>query len=249
MSETIHILSGRNLKKEYIRKDRKITALGGVDFHLDRREVLGIVGESGSGKSTLLRLISGIEKPDGGELLHRFEPYHGGNPGECGKFLQMIFQDAYGSFDPHLTMEKSLMEAAGSDVREEMEEILEKVGLDESLLAKRPRNLSGGQCQRMAIARALLRHVEVLLCDEVTSALDVSIQAKVVRLLFELNRKEDLSIIFVSHDIALVSNICDRIMVMKDGKCVEEGPTTEVISNPKSDYTRSLLESSVNLGR
>lgn len=236
------VLSGRDLNKEYISRDRKVRPLQHVDFDLHQGEILGIVGESGSGKSTLLKVISGIEKPDGGMLYHLDKEYTGSKPEKTGKFLQMIFQDAYGSFDPKMSMEKSLKEGTASD-RNEIVRVIGEVGLSEELLDRRPRHLSGGQCQRMSIARALLSHADVLLCDEITSALDVTTQAQVIKLLTEIRDMENVSIILVSHDLALVSMICDRIMVMKDGVVVEEGKTEDVINKPSDEYTRKLLNS------
>ena len=241
-TETRPVLSGRELNKTYRRKDGEVRPLQAVNFDLFPGEILGVVGESGSGKSTLLRVISGIEKPDSGRLLHDGEEYTGSGPAKTGRFMQMIFQNAYGSFDPRMTMEKSLLEGADCG-RDEMLRFIDEVGLDAGLLSRRPRNLSGGQCQRMSIARALMSHAGILLCDEITSALDVTSQAQVIRLLTEINSKENLSVIFVSHDLALVSMICDRIMVMKDGVVVEEGRTEDVISAPSHSYTKRLLNS------
>ena len=236
------VLSGRDLNKEYISRDRKVRPLQHVDFDLYQAEILGIVGESGSGKSTLLKVISGIEKPDSGRLYHQEKEYTGSGPEKTGRFLQMVFQDAYGSFDPKMNMEKSLKEGTGSD-RKEIIRVIGEVGLSEELLSRRPRHLSGGQCQRMSIARALLSHADVLLCDEITSAVDVTTQAQVIKLLMEIRDAENVSIILVSHDLALVSMICDRIMVMKDGIVVEEGKTEDVITRPSDEYTRKLLNS------
>ena len=236
------VLSGRDLNKEYISRDRKVRALQHVDFDLHQGEILGIVGESGSGKSTLLKVISGIEKPDSGVLYHLEKEYTGSRPEKTGRFLQMVFQDAYGSFDPKMSMEKSLKEGTAAD-RNEIIRVIGEVGLSEELLSRRPRHLSGGQCQRMSIARALLSHADVLLCDEITSALDVTTQAQVIKLLMEIRDAENVSIILVSHHLALVSMICDRIMVMKDGIVVEEGKTEDVVTRPSDEYTRKLLNS------
>lgn len=236
------VLSGRDLNKEYTNRDRKVRPLQHVDFDLFPGEILGIVGESGSGKSTLLKVISGIEKPDSGKLFYKGEEYTGKGPEKTGKFLQMVFQDAYGSFDPRMKMEKSLKEGTGAS-KDEIVHAIGEVGLKEELLDRRPRHLSGGQCQRMSIARALLSHAGVLLCDEITSALDVTTQAQVVKLLMEIRDLEQVSVIMVSHDLALVSMICDRIMVMKDGVVVDQGKTDDVIANPSDDYTRRLLNS------
>ena len=238
MSKTV--LKGTNLNKTYKKDDSVKQALKDVSFELKEGEVLGIVGESGSGKSTLLRQIAGIEKPDSGSLFFEEKEYTGASLKYTGGFLQIIFQDAYGSFDPHLTLEKSLLEN-GHYTLDEIKKVLKKVNLDPELLKRKPHSLSGGQCQRMAISRALLTSTRVLLCDEITSALDVSTQAKVVELIGKLNQTEKLSILFVSHDIALVSNICDRIIVMKDGEIVEEGTTDEIIGSPKQEYTKALI--------
>ncbi|MCR5099567.1 MAG: ATP-binding cassette domain-containing protein [Lachnospiraceae bacterium] len=240
-TETAPVLQGIELKKTYRSKDRTVEALKGVSFGVMPGEIFGIVGESGSGKSTLLRMISGIEHPDSGRLLHNGIDYTGSTPGQTGRFLQVIFQDAYGSFDPHLTMRKSLMECSNATMSE-AELMIKKVGLDVELLDRRPKLLSGGQCQRMAIARALLTHGDILLCDEITSALDVTTQAQVVELITDLNSTEDVAIVFVSHDIALVSNICNRIMVLNNGDVVDEGITSEVIAHPTHEYTKRLLD-------
>ena len=139
-------------------------------------------------------------------------------------------------------MRRSLSET-GARSEQEILAMIEKVGLQPELLARRPGRLSGGQCQRMSIARALLARVKILLCDEITSALDVTIQAQVVRLLKELRETEELSMIFVSHDLALVSSLCDRIMVIRQGVCVEEGTAAQVIGAPRHSYTKELLAS------
>ena len=236
------VLSGKDLNKEYKNKDRVVRPLQHVGFELYPGEILGIVGESGSGKSTLLRIVSGIEKPDSGSVFHEGIDYTGSGPEKTGRFLQMIFQDAYGSFDPLMTMEKSLKEGSAADDAE-MHRILSEVGLKKELLRKRPKHLSGGQCQRMSIARALLSHAKILLCDEITSALDVTTQAQVIKLINEVRDAEGVAIMFVSHDLALVSMICDRVMVMKDGVVIESGPTDRVIRHPQDPYTRKLLDS------
>lgn len=246
MDNREEILSGLHIVKKYSGDKREVAALSDVNFTLKKGEILGIVGESGSGKSTLLKIISGIEKPDKGDILYKGESYKNAGVVKTGRFLQMIFQDAYGSFDPRMTMRKSLMEISGATEKEILE-ITGKTGLKKELLDKKPGKLSGGQCQRMSIARALLAHADILLCDEITSALDVSTQAQVVKLLVDLKEKNDLSIIFVSHDLALVSTLCDRIMVLKNGVCVEEGETARIIKEPGDSYTKLLLSSVITV--
>ena len=239
-----HLLEGKKLNKTFVTKGKETAALSDVSFYLDEGEILGIVGESGSGKSTLLNVVSGLIKADSGELFYGEENYTGKGPAHTGKFLRMIFQDAKSSFDPHMTMEKSLLESRrGKQDRGDLSELIKAVGLEEKLLSRKVSDMSGGQCQRMSIARALYSEVGILLCDEITSAVDVSSQKQVVELLKKLNESRKLSCIFVSHDIALVSMLCGRIMIMKDGCCVEEGETAAVISDPKNEYTKLLIES------
>lgn len=242
MSDTKIVLEGRHLSRCYFQKEKKIQALKDVSFQLKEGEILGIVGESGSGKSTLLKHISCLERVDDGSLLHEGTEYIGKSPAYAGKFLQMIFQDALMSFNPRMKMKKAILEASGASGEVRVMETLDAVGLDRSLLEKKAGSLSGGQCQRMSIARALCSDARILLCDEITSALDVTTQAQVVALLTQLREDKGLSIIFVSHDLALVSMFCDRIMVMKDGECVECGETKEVLGNPQHEYTKELLD-------
>ena len=244
------IISGRNLNKTYTNRSGKeistVQPLKDVSFDLYPGEILGVVGESGSGKSTLLKIISGIEKPDSGSLCYKGDDYTGNDPERTGHFLQMIFQDAYGSFDPRMTMEKSLRSAPGFE-EQEMLRVIREVGLSEQLLRRKPHRLSGGQCQRMSVARALLSDAEILLCDEITSALDVTTQAQVIRLITDIRDKENVSVMFISHDLALVSMICDRIIVMKDGRVVECGDTLRVISAPADEYTKELIGSVISV--
>ncbi len=240
------LLEGKNLNKCFNDKQGYTNALKDVSFLLNKGEVLGVVGESGSGKSTLLRVVSGMIPPTGGSLLYKGEEYTGKKPRKTGEFLQVIFQNAKSSFDPRMTMEKAILEnGRGKKDRAEILELLKLVGLEERQLSKRAGELSGGQCQRMSIARAFYSEAEILLCDEITSALDVSTQARVVELLQKLKSDGKLSAIFISHDIALVSMICDKIMVMKDGSCVEQGTTAEVIGSPKDEYTKLLIDSAI----
>ena len=243
------LLEGKKLNKTFTVKGKTTRALWDVDITLKQGEILGVVGESGSGKTTLLRVIAGTVAPDSGELYYRGEVYTGKKPRQTGEFLQVIFENAVSSFDPRMTMERSISESRrGRADREGLIRILNTVGLDEELLKRKPKELSGGQCQRMSIARALYSKAGILLCDEITSALDVSTQAQVTGLLLELKNKGLLSAVFVSHDIALVSMICDRIMVMYDGRCVEEGDTLNVIGSPVNEYTKLLIDSAVRQG-
>ena len=235
-----------DVHKTYRVRGNEVQALKGVDLKLYQGEILGVVGESGSGKSTILRQICGMETPEVGDVHLD------------GKY-QYIFQDAYASFDPRMTIRQSLYESIrnaakrdgkpsqrGNRVPEYDERIrtyLKQVGLSEELLDRFPSRLSGGQCQRMAIARALVADPEVLLCDEITSALDVTAQREVVELLVRLQKELGLSIIFVSHDLALVHSFCDRILVLKSGEVVTCGDAATVIQNTEEPYTKQLLDS------
>ena len=238
----MELLKVTELTKTFFKKGRKVTAVNRVSFSLQEKEFLAIVGESGSGKSSLLRLIAGLDRPDAGELFYRGDPYTGKKCSDIGHFLQMVFQDACSSFDPKMKMLDSVRECRGSGSQEELGQLLKWTGLEAGLLRKRPGELSGGQCQRMSIVRALYSGAEILLCDEITSALDVTTQAQIVRVFQQLREERTFSAIFVSHDIALMGMLCERIMVMKDGVCVEEGKTKDVISHPVHDYTKLLIE-------
>ncbi|WP_034444222.1 ABC transporter ATP-binding protein [Butyrivibrio sp. AE2032] len=236
------LLRGTGLRKKFISKDKEILAVNDISFTLHENEFLAIVGESGSGKSSLLRLIAGLERADEGHLFYRDEEYTSKKCGYAGKFLQMVFQDAYSSFDPKMKVVESIKECNSAECEAELKRLLEAALLDEALLYKRPRELSGGECQRMSIVRALNSGADILLCDEITSALDVSTQAQIVKAFKELREKRDFAAIFVSHDIALMGMLCENIMVMKDGVCVEEGETKAVIENPRDEYTKLLIE-------
>ena len=221
-------------------------AVKGVSFSLGKGEILGIVGESGSGKSTIAKTLIGLEKKSAGEVVVR------------AKSMQMVFQDAVGSLNPRMTVRQMLEEVArcsraarasrnSSDSRPLPDrartpaELLELVGLSKAVLDQYPREMSGGQCQRVSVARALACSPEVLIADEPVSALDVSVQARVLNLLRDLRRDLGLSILLIAHDLAVVKNDCDRICVMERGLFVDVGEAKEVFERPTSDYTKRLL--------
>ena len=241
------LLEGRGLFKGYSRSGISVEALKGVSFSLGEGEILGIVGESGSGKSTLLRLLSGLEKPDGGAFLLDGKPLPAKRTKEQYRAMQMIFQDAVGSFQPRRRVSASIRDAVkslcGRDAEPDLEGLCALVGLSPALAERRPRELSGGQCQRFAIARAVAAGPRILLCDEITSALDVSTQAQVLQLLGDICREKNMAALFVSHDLAAVSCLCSRVVVLYQGALVEEGPVRRVIGAPKEAYTKQLLDS------
>lgn len=241
------ILEVKELSKKYDSGQMVNQALKQVSFSLNPGEILGIVGESGSGKTTLLKLISGLEVPDGGEILLDGKTLSARRTKEDYRSMQMIFQDAIASFHPRRTIAASIREAVVSLLGKNAEFSLEKlsglVGLTPELMDRRPGNLSGGQCQRFAIARAIAVHPKILLCDEITSALDVSTQAQIMELLAKICKDTGTAALFVSHDLAVVSNLCHRVLVMKDGVIVEEGDVGQIIRAPKEEYTKKLMES------
>ena len=222
-------------------KERK-QVLRDVSLTLARGEVLGIVGESGSGKSTLAKCVLGMVTDITGELAVR------------STRPQMVFQDPYGSLNPAKTvgwiLEEPLRAAGTRDkfqLRKRVADILPLVGLEEEHLTRRPAQLSGGQRQRVAIAAALIQGSKLIVLDEPVSALDVTLQAQVLQLLADLKERLGLSYLFISHDLAVVYQLCDRVAVMTVGEIVEEGDVDEIYDHPKHEYTKKLLAASLSL--
>lgn len=238
------LLEVRHATKEY----KGVRVLDDVSFTLQPGEILGIVGESGSGKSTLLRQIACLEHLTSGEIRLAGRDITRAAPRDICREVQFVFQETAAAFDPRMTIRQSLHETlrvlrGAADPAARVTELLGQVGIPEALADRRPAQLSGGQCQRMAIARALAANPTVLLCDEVTSALDVSAQAQIVHLLSDLRRTLGLAIVFVSHDLALVSSLCNRVLVLQSGRCVEAGAANAIITNPQEPYTKQLRDS------
>lgn len=215
---------------EVTRRYGDVTAVDRADVRLDRGEVLGIVGESGSGKSTLARLLIGAERPDSGDVRY-------GTPTPRIRFVP---QDPLGSFDPRHSVER-ILRLSRREGAPPPAALLERVGLDPALLPRFPASLSGGQRQRVAIARALAAEPDVLVCDEPVSALDVTTQAGILDLFLALQRDDALGIVFISHDLAVVRRVSDRVAVMRDGRIVETGPTESVCAEPQHPFTRELI--------
>jgi peptide/nickel transport system ATP-binding protein len=225
-----------------VRYDRTL-ACDGVSLTVPAGQVVGIVGESGSGKSTLARAAVGLAPVSGGRITLGGEPV----PTRGRRRpLQMVFQDPYSSLDPRMPIGQSVAEAmppgaSRAERRAEVERLLELVHLDPGRAGDLPSRLSGGQRQRVALARALAGRPQVVIADEITSALDVSIQGAVLNLVRELQRELGLSMLFISHNLAVVRYVASHVAVMHQGRIVEEGPTAQVLSEPGHDYTRALL--------
>ena len=233
----------------------RVQAIDGISFSLAQRELLGIVGESGSGKSTVAKLLTGLHTPTSGNILldgKDITHAHGKERRMLYTRIQMVFQDAVGSFNPRRTIGAMIGETIcrlctpdERDTKRRVAELLTEVGLPTSYATRYPHEMSGGECQRAAIARAMAVHPEILVCDEATSALDVSVQAKIIALLLHLQREHGMSLLFISHDLPLVSSIADRVLIMQNGRIVEQGETSRVLREPSEDYTRNLLRAAL----
>ena len=241
------LLEGRGLEKRYRSRRASVEALRGVDFELSDGEILGVAGESGSGKSTLLKLVAGLEPPTAGTLRLRGEALGHRRSREQYRAMQMVFQGAAASFNPRRTILDSITQTVrslrGRGAPVDAAALSAMVNLPSELMDRYPWQLSGGQCQRFAIARAMAVQPDILLCDEVTSALDVSSQAQILRLLADLCRERHTAALFVSHDLAVVRCLCDRAMILRGGVVVERGEIDSVIRSPRADYTRELVAS------
>ena len=250
------LLSLEELVKHYpAGKGKKVHSVDGVSLSVRKGEVLGLVGESGCGKSTLARTILRAVDATEGHIVFDGEDITGAKGKrlkELRRSMQFVFQDPYGAFDPKMTLGTSLeapLRHHGMKDRtqrqQRMLEMLDRVGLEEAMLERRPSECSGGQLQRMVIARALLLEPTFLICDEPTSALDASIRAQILNLLVELKDQLDLTLVLISHDLRVVRYLCDRVAVMYLGKIVEVAPRDELFTNPRHPYTRVLLAASL----
>ncbi|MFJ2982393.1 MULTISPECIES: dipeptide ABC transporter ATP-binding protein [unclassified Pseudomonas] len=246
------LLEARGLSKVFVGPDgRPRQVLDDVSLQLRAGQTLGVVGESGSGKSTLGRILLGLEKPEQGTVAFAGQDWlalSAEQQRQTRQGIQVVFQDPLASFDPRYTVLRVLSEAlAQAGVprglrRTEATALLERVQLPSSVLDRRPLELSGGQRQRIAIARALAMKPKVLVLDEPVSALDVSVQARILALLAELKAELNLACVFISHDLGVVEQVSDQVLVMQGGKVVEQGAAAQVLGQPRHPYTRALLE-------
>lgn len=241
-------------RKHLFHVQPRFVAVDGVSFELYRGENLGLVGESGCGKSTLTRAILGLDDLQGGEIRLFDKAVTPTMPRSERARIQVVFQDPYGSFNPRwrvadLVAEPFHLTQLPPNWREKVADALTSVGLSENDMEKYVHEFSGGQRQRIAIARALILRPDLIVLDEAVSALDVSIRAQILDLLADLSARFDLSYLFISHDLSVVRAITDRVLVMKSGKIVESGPTTEVFANPQHPYTKELIAATPKLER
>ncbi|SEK48619.1 ABC transporter ATP-binding protein [Streptacidiphilus jiangxiensis] len=231
------------------------TAVDGVSLRLASGESLAVVGESGSGKTTTARMITGLESISSGTVTMGGRPLPGPRARTAERLafarrIQMVFQDPYTSLDRHQRIGDGIAEVLarhaplhGAELTRRRDELLDQVGLDRRQADSRPRHLSGGQRQRAAIARALAVEPELLVLDEAVAALDVSVQAQIVNLLAEIRGQRPISYLFITHDLGIVPHLCERVVVMREGRIVEAGPTAEVLTDPRDPYTRDLIDS------
>lgn len=250
MQKSDVLLEIRNIQASY----KEYPALNNVSLDIKKNTVLGLVGESGSGKSTLAKVITGLLQADTGEVVFDGEMLyskkkHLHRKQQC-KQIQMVFQNPEGSLNPKHTIEKILSDAMlfhkvtdRVHVKEKCQEWVQRMELPEDTLSRFPSSFSGGQKQRIALARALCVSPKFLIADEPTSALDVSVQLRMLQLIKELKREMGLTILFISHDMGVIYDICDEVAVMKDGKIEETGEKKAFFENPKTEYGKLLLDS------
>ena len=249
------ILSVENLVKTFSQPGRAdLTAVNGITFELLPGQCLAIIGESGSGKTTAVNLIARLLDATSGQIIlngQNITHLKGKELRQVYKTMQMVFQTPTESFDPRRTLGDGIGESlrnAGvskKETRQRVEALLESCGLPKEFASRYPHQVSGGQCQRAAIARALAIGPKLLICDEATSALDVTVQKEIIDLLNDLRGQQgrNLSILFICHDISLVQQFADRVLVMYQGNIVEEGTPDEVIRTPQDHYTKRLIDS------
>jgi ABC-type glutathione transport system ATPase component len=253
------ILEVKDLCKAFQKNGEKIDAVSHVSFGINEGECLGLIGESGSGKSTVAGLIAGFHRPDSGDVVflgNTLSYGQGRFSRDARKEMQMVFQHPVSSFEPHMTVISSVCEGmryrnssglSENELEEKAVNALFRVGIPSEYYSKKCRELSGGECQRVAIARAISGAPRLVILDEVTSALDVSVQAQIIWLLHDLKAQTDISYLFISHDLAVVTGLCDNILVMKEGAIVEAGSSLNILNNPQHTYTKQLLQSALTL--
>ena len=242
------IMRCNDIRKSFLTRHGTVKAVDGVSLSIEKGETYGLVGESGSGKTTLGKIILGILKPDSGSL-------------KVGtKAIQVIFQDPYNSLDPKMKVadilseglilqESSLRGRSPKQSKNIIKDTLDLIRLPQDALRKYPHQFSGGERQRIAIGRAVITNPQFIVCDEPVSSLDVTIELQILKLLKDIQKKLDVTYLFISHDLRVIKFMCDRMAVMKDGRVMEEGGVNEIFSRPQKEYTRHLLSSILSIYR
>lgn len=263
MRETLHsaLLQVNSISKDFVfqgfshRRTTAFHALKNVSFELYDRETYALVGESGSGKSTTGKIICALERPTSGSVVFEGENYVDDSPARLREMIrgniQMVFQDPFSALNPRKSIGAAMIEAleirgigsSRSERRSAAASMLDRVGLSDWHMDRYPHQFSGGQLQRVNIARALVIHPKILILDESVSALDVSVQAQVLNLLKDLQEEFSLTYLFITHDLSVVRFIADRVGVLSRGELVEEAPVGDIFDHPRTDYTRGLLSS------
>ena len=241
------------LTKTFVRDGHTFSALDDVAFTIRRGEVLGVIGESGSGKSTIAKCLLGLHGVSGGSIRFDGRELTGlivSERKDVYRRMQMVFQDATASFNPRGTIGHAIVDTVcrlcaetKRDAEVRAASLLESVGLPAGYMKKYPHEMSGGECQRAAIARAMAVHPELLVCDEMTSALDVGVQADIIDLLVRLKDETGVGVLFITHDLPLAATISNRLLVMRGGRIEAYGSTKEIIFKPQSEYVKELLDS------
>ena len=264
MSETI--LRVNNLRKDFTNRQRRkkgqdnmVHAVNNVSFEMQRGRTLGLVGESGCGKSTAAKMVMGLIPVDGGSIYYediclvdteQHRKIKNKEMEQLRKRMQIVFQDPSSCLDPRKNIEQLISEGIRkhkicpkNEMRDYCIEMMDSCGLESSLLMRYPHELSGGQKQRVAIARSFALKPDFVVCDEITAALDVSVQSQILNLLLDLKEKTNVTYLFISHNLEVVKYFCDDIIIMKQGEIVERGNCLDVYENPREEYTKLLLES------
>ncbi|MBU4540106.1 MAG: ATP-binding cassette domain-containing protein [Firmicutes bacterium] len=246
------VLEVRHLKKAYQHGKETVQAVDDVSFQIHTGECLGLVGESGCGKSTIAKMVTRLESPDAGEIFlndREITRVSGKALRTVYQQMQMVFQMPVDSFNPRIKLGEGIRESlinqgmGRREAKTKAWEYLEICGLDKTFADRYPHQVSGGECQRASIARAIAIKPCLVICDEATSALDVTVQAQIIKMLKRLKKELGMSYLFICHDLALVQEICDRVMVMQNGTIVEQGIPDDIIMRPREAYTKKLIDS------
>lgn len=253
------VLEVRNITKRFsvehtiLRTKGSVTAVDDVSFSVAPGEITALVGESGSGKTTVGKIIQGLSLPDSGTVYLSGRDASAMTRSERAAQTQMVFQDPFASLNPKLSVGAMLTEAVrqgrpeSEDNQKAARDLLDSVGLSSGILNDYPHQFSGGQRQRLGIARALALHPKLLIADEPVSALDLSIQAQILNLILDLNESLNLSYLLITHDLAVVEQVADRVLVMREGKLEEQGSVDDVFNRPKTEYTKRLLSAALTV--